>query len=151
VVANLAYYRVLGWASFVAPYIFAVALPVSLALFAEEFGAEVKKEERAQKREVTQQEGVAAQQKPASAWDGLDSYSADLERIWQQHGSGPFTRVDAEQLLSISRATASRMLLTAQEAGVVTRSGAGRNVVYRVSTPPDNGDVQEGGEANGLN
>ncbi|HKZ83122.1 MAG TPA: hypothetical protein VJ793_05645 [Anaerolineae bacterium] len=47
VMANLAYYNVLGGIMReVTPFLFAVALPVALALYAEEFGAEVKREER---------------------------------------------------------------------------------------------------------
>jgi len=46
-VANFAYYRAFGGlVSNVTPYLFSLALPASLALYAEEFGAEVRREER---------------------------------------------------------------------------------------------------------
>jgi len=47
IVANLQYYGAFGGMVIaITPYVFAVALPVALALYAEEFGVEIRKEER---------------------------------------------------------------------------------------------------------
>ena len=47
VVANLQYYGAFGGMVIaITPYVFAVALPVALVLYAEEFGVEIRKEER---------------------------------------------------------------------------------------------------------
>jgi hypothetical protein len=54
VVANAYYYRVWPFAfDWLMPLFATLALPIALALFAEEFGTEVKREERAAKRAET--------------------------------------------------------------------------------------------------
>ena len=67
-VANLAYYGVWPWVfDAVAPWFIALAIPSALFLFAEEFGAEMKQDERRQKKaerllkEAEQRESLSEQ------------------------------------------------------------------------------------------
>lgn len=69
VAANLAYYNVLGgFMHNITPYLFALALPAALALYAEEFGAEVRRDERNAKRGAIINEQPQPEVKPVKLY-----------------------------------------------------------------------------------
>lgn len=112
VVANGYYYGWLpvafGW---LMPVFATVALPVALALFAEEFGAEVKRGELAARQEQRRQEKTESLPKPTEPSTDSPTFTTKRQRILYELEQNPtITQAEIVRMTGISPAYVSEVV-----------------------------------------
>jgi len=108
VVANLAYYKAFGGAvSSVTPYLFSLALPVSLVLYAEEFGVETRREERRKGADEVRTTQLQSE-KVDSQVGKIGSYEDLVGTNLANNGTGKVTVMELVEHHGIPKTTAYR-------------------------------------------